>query len=165
MKIFEIASADEQIGLWRLITNSVWSSLDQQAREQAEQKALQKQRSSRAKRRKRGTKVARPKPRPPIAASTSDKNTAQSTNADDNSADSNPSTTSQNSTAQQQLQNPATSAQPVMRPATLNTAITAVGTPSASAPKNVIAQPAAIKPMLPSENQIPRPHWPSAKQN
>ena len=86
MKIFEIASADEQIGLWRLISNSVWSSLDQQAREQAEQKALQKQRTSQRKRGKRGSNGAGAKPPLPLPATTGDKNPQPNKPADAKSA-------------------------------------------------------------------------------
>jgi hypothetical protein len=34
MRLFEIASAQEQMALWRLISDSVWAAIEQQAREQ-----------------------------------------------------------------------------------------------------------------------------------
>ena len=104
MKIFEIASADEQIGLWRLITNSVWSSLDQQAREQAEQKALQKQRSSKHKRGKRGSTGAGSKPPPPLSAPTGDKNPQPNKPADAKSANNKLMPNQQPQQAQQRTQ-------------------------------------------------------------
>lgn len=39
MRIFEIASAEEQIELWKLISNSVWQSLQQQQRAEQQRKA------------------------------------------------------------------------------------------------------------------------------
>ena len=39
MRINEIASAEEQIELWKLISNSVWQSLQQQEREEQQRKA------------------------------------------------------------------------------------------------------------------------------
>lgn len=104
MKIFEIASADEQIGLWRLISNSVWSSLDQQAREQAEQKALQKQRSSKHKRGKRGSAGVRAKPPLPLPKTAADKNPQPSKPADDKSANNKLMPNSQPQQAQQRTQ-------------------------------------------------------------
>ena len=101
MKIFEIASADEQIGLWRLISNSVWASLDQQAREQAEQKDLQKQRTSQRKRGKRGSNGAGAKPPLPLPATTGDKNPQPNKPADDKSANNKQLPNSQPQQAQQ----------------------------------------------------------------
>ena len=39
MRIFEIASAEEQIELWKLVSNSMWQSLEQQQREEQQRKA------------------------------------------------------------------------------------------------------------------------------
>lgn len=39
MRIFEIASAEEQIELWKLVSNSVWQSLQQQEREEQKRRA------------------------------------------------------------------------------------------------------------------------------
>jgi hypothetical protein len=39
VRIFEIASAEEQIELWKLVSNSVWQSLEQQQREEQQRKA------------------------------------------------------------------------------------------------------------------------------
>ena len=39
MRIFEIASAEEQLALWKLISDNVWTTISQQARTEAQQKA------------------------------------------------------------------------------------------------------------------------------
>ena len=39
MRIFEIASAEEQLALWKLISDNVWSTISQQARTEAQQRA------------------------------------------------------------------------------------------------------------------------------
>lgn len=39
MRINEIASAEEQIELWKLVSNSMWQSLEQQQREEQQRKA------------------------------------------------------------------------------------------------------------------------------
>jgi hypothetical protein len=39
MRIFEIASAEEQIELWKLVSNSVWQSLQQQQQEEKKRNA------------------------------------------------------------------------------------------------------------------------------
>jgi len=41
MRLFEIASAEEQIALFKLVSDSVWAALDTQQRQQAEQRAAQ----------------------------------------------------------------------------------------------------------------------------
>ena len=41
MRINEIASAEEQIELWKLVSNSVWQSLQQQEREEQQRKATE----------------------------------------------------------------------------------------------------------------------------
>jgi hypothetical protein len=40
VRIYEIASAEEQIELWKLISSSVWASLQQQEREEKQQRAV-----------------------------------------------------------------------------------------------------------------------------
>ena len=45
MRINEIASAEEQIALWKLIATNVWTALDTQQRQQAQQNAVKKSRS------------------------------------------------------------------------------------------------------------------------
>ena len=45
MRINEIASAEEQIALWKLISTNVWTALDTQQRQQAQQNAVKKSRS------------------------------------------------------------------------------------------------------------------------
>ena len=44
MRINEIASAEEQIALWKLIATNVWTALDTQQRQQAQQNAIKKSR-------------------------------------------------------------------------------------------------------------------------
>ena len=44
MRINEIASAEEQIALWKLIATNVWTALDTQQRQQAQQNAVKKSR-------------------------------------------------------------------------------------------------------------------------
>lgn len=39
MRIFEIASAEEQIELWKLVSNSMWQAMEQQRREEQQRKA------------------------------------------------------------------------------------------------------------------------------
>ena len=39
MRIFEIASAEEQLALWKLISDNVWTTISQQARTEAQQRA------------------------------------------------------------------------------------------------------------------------------
>ncbi len=41
MRIFEIASAEDQLALWKLISDSVWTTISQQARNEAQQKAAE----------------------------------------------------------------------------------------------------------------------------
>ena len=45
MRINEIASAEEQIALWKLIATNVWTALDTQQRQQAQQNAVKKSRA------------------------------------------------------------------------------------------------------------------------
>jgi len=45
MRINEIADASEQIALWKLIADNVWSALDTQQRQQAQQNAVNKSRA------------------------------------------------------------------------------------------------------------------------
>ena len=42
MRLVEFASAEEQIALWKLISDSVWQSLSAQQRQEAEQKQAEK---------------------------------------------------------------------------------------------------------------------------
>ena len=45
MRINEIADASEQIALWKLIADNVWTALDTQQRQQAQQNAVKKSRA------------------------------------------------------------------------------------------------------------------------
>ena len=42
MRFFEMASAQEQLALWRLISDNTWAAVEQQASEEAARKAQQK---------------------------------------------------------------------------------------------------------------------------
>ena len=42
MRIDEFASAEEQLALWKLVSDNVWGAISQQAQAEAEQKALKK---------------------------------------------------------------------------------------------------------------------------
>ena len=59
MRITEIADAVEQLALWKLINNSVWTAIDTQAKQQAQQRAAsQQQRKAKRQRTKsRGVSV------------------------------------------------------------------------------------------------------------
>lgn len=39
MRLMEIASAEEQMALWKLVNDNVWAAINQQARDEAERKA------------------------------------------------------------------------------------------------------------------------------
>jgi len=65
MRLFEIASAQQQIALWRLISDNVWAAIEQQAREEAERKAEEQRR--RSVRPKRAAKAKSPAPKLPTA--------------------------------------------------------------------------------------------------
>ncbi|MEN3372627.1 hypothetical protein [Dechloromonas sp. ZS-1] len=43
MRLFEFASAEEQLALWKLVSGSVWSAISLQAKEEAEQQAIKQQ--------------------------------------------------------------------------------------------------------------------------
>ena len=43
MRITEIADASEQLALWKLINNSVWTAIDTQSKQQAQQRAASQQ--------------------------------------------------------------------------------------------------------------------------
>lgn len=73
MRIFEIASAEEQMALWKLITTNVWTAIDQQVQQQARERAAKAKRPS-AKGKTARARVAAPvalpitAPPPPSAA-------------------------------------------------------------------------------------------------
>lgn len=66
MRIFEIASAEEQIELWKLVSNSVWQSLDVLQRSEQQRKASEAAKAKAPAKGKwvRGV-VPKPKPKPP----------------------------------------------------------------------------------------------------
>ena len=62
MRLVEFASAEEQMALWKLVSDSVWQSIAIQAKQEQQQKA-KRARMAKAKRPIR-TKLAVPKPVP-----------------------------------------------------------------------------------------------------
>jgi hypothetical protein len=70
MRIFEIASAEDQLALWKLISDNVWTTISQQARTEAQQKAAaaakMRIKPKKAKKPKKPVRVpVPPKPKPP----------------------------------------------------------------------------------------------------
>ena len=93
MRINEIADAEEQIALWRLVSDNVWSAIHTQAEEQAKQRAAaEQQRKLKPKRGRKGSvahtppppKSPAPKPKatdkPPTPTATSNKSAQQDVN-------------------------------------------------------------------------------------
>ena len=86
MRINEIASAEEQIELWKLVSNSVWQSLQQQQQAQQQRDAAAAAARKNAPKSKRGVRGARaipslpkvPTPKPP--SPTPNKNSMPSAN-------------------------------------------------------------------------------------
>jgi hypothetical protein len=60
VRINEIASAEEQIELWKLVSNSVWQSLQQQERAEQQRKAVTKAKRKVVPKPKDNTKVKSP---------------------------------------------------------------------------------------------------------
>ena len=71
MRINEIASAEDQMALWRLVSDSVWQAIETQRQQQAEAeqakaaKAKLKPRGSRKGKSRSAAPIAAPKPPPP----------------------------------------------------------------------------------------------------
>ena len=59
MRITEIADAVEQLALWKLINTSVWTAIDTQAKQQAQQRAAsqQQRKAKRPRTKSRGVSV------------------------------------------------------------------------------------------------------------
>ena len=75
MKIIEFANAEEQLALWKLINDNVWSAIYAQAQEQAKQLAAQGYKKKSSKRTSKGGRIAvkpppinLPPPKPPTPA-------------------------------------------------------------------------------------------------
>jgi len=66
VRIFEIASAEEQIALFKLITDKVWQSLADEKRKQDEQAAEQRRRAAMSSGGRAKRSSAQPKPIKPI---------------------------------------------------------------------------------------------------
>ena len=50
MRLIEFANAEEQLALWKLINDNVWSAIHAQAQEQAKQRAEQEYKKKKGKR-------------------------------------------------------------------------------------------------------------------
>ena len=50
MRLIEFANAEEQLTLWKLINDNVWSAINAQAQEQAKQRAEQEYKKKKGKR-------------------------------------------------------------------------------------------------------------------
>ena len=75
MRLIEFADAEEQLALWKLINDNVWSAIHAQAQEQAKQRAEQEYKKKKGKRASKGGRVAvapppvkLPPPKPPTLA-------------------------------------------------------------------------------------------------
>ena len=71
MRIFEIADAEAQLALWKLVNDSVWTAIQTQQHEQAKHKAAAAQQQKKAKRStkrisKRSMSVPLPPPKVPM---------------------------------------------------------------------------------------------------
>lgn len=61
MRINEIANAEEQLALWKLVSDNVWTAINTQAQQQAKEKELAAQRSkAKGKRKGKGASVSVP---------------------------------------------------------------------------------------------------------
>ena len=74
MRLIEFANAEEQLALWKLINDNVWSAIHAQAQEQAKQRAEQEYKKKKGKRASKGGHVAvapppikLPPPKPPTS--------------------------------------------------------------------------------------------------
>ena len=67
MRIFEIADAEAQLALWKLVNDSVWTAIQTQQHEQAKQKvAAQQQKKSKHSKRISKRSISAPAPLPKI---------------------------------------------------------------------------------------------------
>ena len=65
MRIFEIADAEAQLALWKLVNDSVWTAIQTQQHEQAKQKAAAQQQKKAKRSTKRISKRSMSVPLPP----------------------------------------------------------------------------------------------------
>jgi len=65
MRIFEIADAEAQLALWKLVNDSVWTAIQTQQHEQAKQKAAAQQQKKAKRSNKRISKRSMSVPLPP----------------------------------------------------------------------------------------------------
>lgn len=67
MRLYEFASAAEQMALWKLISDSVWASISLQAKQQADALAAKQAKpKSKVPRAARMPKISPPKPAQPV---------------------------------------------------------------------------------------------------
>lgn len=64
MRLLEIASAEEQIALFKLVSDSVWAALTTQQKQQAEERAAKQAAAKSKPRQSLRSKLALPKPMP-----------------------------------------------------------------------------------------------------
>ena len=65
MKLVEFASAEEQLALWKLVSDNVWAAISQQAKAEAEQRALKKAQAKKSPKPKRKAMPPPPSVPPP----------------------------------------------------------------------------------------------------
>ena len=71
MRIFEIADAEAQLALWKLVNDSVWTAIQTQQHEQAKQKAAaQQQKKKHSTKRIRKRSISAPAPPPKVSMPT-----------------------------------------------------------------------------------------------
>ena len=66
MRIFEIADAEAQLALWKLVNDSVWTAIQTQQHEQAKKKAAAQQQKKNKRSTKRSISVPLPPPKVPM---------------------------------------------------------------------------------------------------
>lgn len=89
MRLFEIASAQEQMALWRLISDNTWAAIEQQAREEAARKAEEQRRRSVRPKRSAKTKAKGTSPKTAVPSPAPDQEPATA-QADEKSQDKEP---------------------------------------------------------------------------
>ena len=147
MRFFEFANADEQMALWKLVSDNVWKAIDTQRQQEAQ---LAQARAAQAKLRPgKARKAARPKnprPGPGPAASSTPPPTSKPDPVDPSEPKAQDATQ-----VTQALRSPTTAsaqsqgvAKPIATPsATLTTRPTAASVPAKTAAKTLGAQPAS----------------------
>jgi hypothetical protein len=66
MRLVEFASAEEQLALWKLVSDNVWAAISKQAEDEAKQRAMKKAQAAKVPKRG-GSAMAKPvMPPPPV---------------------------------------------------------------------------------------------------